>query len=167
MTVADSNLPYRPCVGIMLLNCDNLVWLGRRFDKANDEGEGQWWQMPQGGIDEAEDPAKAALRELEEETSVRSAEIIAEAPGWLVYDLPNHLVGTAWNGRFRGQKQKWFAARFLGDDSEIDLAPKGHTPEFDAWRWAPMDELPQLIVPFKRDVYEQVIAAFRDLGRDC
>jgi putative (di)nucleoside polyphosphate hydrolase len=166
MTVADSNLPYRPCVGIMLLNCDNLVWLGRRFDKANDEGEGQWWQMPQGGIDEAEDPAKAALRELEEETSVRSAEIIAEAPGWLVYDLPNHLVGTAWNGRFRGQKQKWFAARFLGDDSEIDLAPKGHTPEFDAWRWAPMDELPQLIVPFKRDVYQQVIAAFRDLGRD-
>ena len=165
MNAVGSSLPYRPCVGIMLLNRDNLVWLGRRFDKANDEGEGQWWQMPQGGIDEAEDPAKAALRELEEETSVRSAEIIAAAPGWLVYDLPDHLVGTAWNGRFRGQKQKWFAARFLGNDSEVDLAPEGHKPEFDAWRWAPMDELPQLIVPFKRDVYEQVIAAFRHLGR--
>jgi putative (di)nucleoside polyphosphate hydrolase len=165
MARIDRDLPYRACVGIMLLNRDNLVWLGRRCDKANDEGAGQWWQMPQGGIDEAEDPATAALRELEEETSVRSAEIIAEAPGWFHYDLPDHLIGTAWNGRYRGQKQKWFAARFLGQDSEIDLAPGNHKPEFDAWRWAPMGELVHLIVPFKRHVYEQVIAAFGHLGR--
>ena len=164
MEVNKRDLPYRPCVGIMLLNRDGLVWVGRRFDKANEEGPGKWWQMPQGGIDPQEDAARAALRELEEETSVRSAEIVAEAPGWLTYDLPNHLVGVAWNGRYRGQKQKWFAARFLGDDSEIDLAPHGHKPEFDAWRWARMDELPKLIVPFKRDVYQQVIAAFRHLG---
>jgi putative (di)nucleoside polyphosphate hydrolase len=165
MARIDRDLPYRACVGIMLFNRDNLVWLGRRCDKANDEGAGQWWQMPQGGIDEAEDPADAALRELAEETSVRSAEIIAEAPGWFVYDLPDHLIGTAWNGRYRGQKQKWFAARFLGEDSEIDLASVGHKPEFDAWRWAPMDELVQLIVPFKRDVYEQVVAVFGPLVR--
>jgi len=165
MARIDRDLPYRACVGIMLFNRDNLVWLGRRCDKANDEGAGQWWQMPQGGIDEAEDPADAALRELAEETSVRSAEIIAEAPGWFVYDLPDHLIGTAWNGRYRGQKQKWFAARFLGEDSEIDLASVGQKPEFDAWRWAPMDELVQLIVPFKRDVYEQVVAVFGPLVR--
>jgi putative (di)nucleoside polyphosphate hydrolase len=147
----------------MLLNRDNLVWLGRRSDKDNDEGVGQWWQMPQGGIDEAEDPAAAALRELAEETSARSAEIIAETPGWLVYDLPEHLIGKSWQGRYRGQKQKWFAARFLGDDSEFNLTPDGHKPEFDAWRWAGIDELPDLVVPFKRTVYEQVVAAFRHL----
>ena len=157
-------LPYRPCVGIMLLNRHGLVWVGRRYDKANDEGPGKWWQMPQGGIDPEEDAARAALRELEEETSVRSAEIIAEAPGWFTYDLPDHLVGVAWNGRYRGQKQKWFAARFLGDDSEVNLKPHGHKPEFDAWRWARIDELPELIVPFKRDVYQQVIPAFRHLA---
>lgn len=164
MQVNKRDLPYRPCVGIMLLNRDGLVWIGRRYDKANEEGPGKWWQMPQGGIDPREDAARAALRELEEETAVRSAEIIAEAPGWFTYDLPDHLVGTAWKGRYRGQKQKWFAARFLGEDCEIDLAPHGHKPEFDAWRWARMDELPELIVPFKRDVYRQVIAAFRHLG---
>lgn len=165
MAIFKDQLPYRPCVGVMLLNRDGLVWVGRRYDKANDGGPGKWWQMPQGGIDASEDAARAALRELEEETSVRSAEIIAEAPDWLTYDLPDHLIGVAWQGRYRGQKQKWFAARFLGDDSEIDLAPEGHKPEFDAWRWAPMDELPQLIVPFKRPVYEQVVKAFRHLGK--
>jgi putative (di)nucleoside polyphosphate hydrolase len=164
MARIERDLPYRACVGIMLLNRDSLVWIGRRCDKANDEGPGQWWQMPQGGIDEAEDPAAAALRELEEETSARSAEIISETPGWLIYDLPDHLIGKAWKGRYRGQKQKWFAARFLGDDSEFNLAPEGQTPEFDAWRWAPMEELAHLVVPFKRDVYEQVIAAFRHLA---
>jgi putative (di)nucleoside polyphosphate hydrolase len=148
----------------MLLSRGGLVWIGRRYDKANEEGPGRWWQMPQGGIDPDEDAAKAALRELKEETSVRSAEIIAEAPGWFTYDLPEHLIGVAWHGRYRGQKQKWFAARFLGEDSEIDLSPPGHDPEFDAWRWARMDELPELIVPFKRDVYQQVIAAFRHLA---
>jgi putative (di)nucleoside polyphosphate hydrolase len=161
----DRDLPYRACVGIMLLNRDNRVWLGRRCDKPNDEGAGQWWQMPQGGIDEGEDPAVAALRELQEETSARSAEIIAETPGWLVYDLPDHLIGKAWGGRYRGQTQKWFAARFLGDDAEFDLAPDGHEQEFDAWRWAGMDELPDLVVPFKRKVYEEVVAAFRHLAQ--
>ena len=159
------DLPYRACVGIMLLNRDNLVWLGRRYDKSNEEGSGRWWQMPQGGIDEAEDPAAAALRELAEETSARSAEIIAEAPNWLVYDLPDHLIGVAWKGRYRGQRQKWFAARFLGDDAEFNLAPDGHKPEFDAWRWAPMEELPGLVVSFKRHVYQQVVEAFRHLAR--
>ncbi len=103
---------YRPCVGVMLLNPQGLVWVGRRFQKQNDDGVGHWWQMPQGGIDGDEDPAAAALRELEEETAVRSAEIIAEAPGWYNYDLPEHLIGKSWKGKYRGQTQKWFAARF-------------------------------------------------------
>ena len=155
---------YRPCVGIMLLNAAGLVWIGRRFDKANDEGKGKWWQMPQGGIDGTEDPGRAALRELAEETAVTSAEIIAEAPRWYSYDLPAHLMGKSWNGKYRGQTQKWFALRFTGDDSEINLKPPGHKQEFDQWRWAKMDEVAELIVPFKRQVYQQVIAAFRHLG---
>jgi putative (di)nucleoside polyphosphate hydrolase len=158
------SLPYRPCVGVVLLNRQGLVWVGRRRDKANDEGVGQWWQMPQGGIDEGEDPAAAALRELKEETGVSSAEVIAETPGWLTYDLPAHLVGTAWKGRYRGQKQKWFACRFVGEDGEVDISGIGHKAEFDRWRWAPITELPDLIVPFKRNVYEQVVEAFRHLA---
>ena len=157
-------MPYRPCVGVALFNRAGHVWIGRRHDKANDEGKGHWWQMPQGGIDKGEDPAAAAMRELKEETGVTSAEMIAEAPGWLTYDLPEHLIGIAWKGRFRGQKQKWFACRFLGEDSEIDISGIGHKAEFDKWRWAALDELPGLIVPFKRDVYVQVVAAFRPLA---
>jgi putative (di)nucleoside polyphosphate hydrolase len=149
----------------MLLNPQGLVWVGRRFQKQNDDGVGHWWQMPQGGIDGDEDPAAAALRELEEETAVRSAEIIAEAPDWYNYDLPEHLIGKSWKGKYRGQTQKWFAARFLGDDSEINLAPPGHKQEFDQWRWAPMNEVINAIAPFKKPVYEQVIAAFRHLGQ--
>ena len=156
---------YRPCVGIMLLNPQGLVWVGRRFQKQNDDGIGHWWQMPQGGIDGDEDPAAAALRELEEETAVRSAEIIAEAPGWYNYDLPEHLIGQSWKGKYRGQTQKWFAARFTGNDSEINLAPPGHKQEFDQWRWVKMNEVIDAIVPFKKPVYEQVIAAFRHLGQ--
>jgi putative (di)nucleoside polyphosphate hydrolase len=157
---------YRPCVGIMLLNDRGLVWIGRRTDIDNDEGSGLWWQMPQGGIDENEDPAAAALRELYEETSVRSARIIAEAPGWQRYDLPAHLIGIAWGGRWRGQRQKWYAARFEGKDEEIDIsAPSGHKAEFDDWRWAGMDELESVIVPFKRAVYRDVVAAFRHLAQ--
>ena len=155
---------YRPCVGVMLLNREGRVWIGRRFDAPNEEGAGQWWQMPQGGIDPDEDPRLAAKRELAEETSVRSAEIIAEAPDWYCYDIPAHLIGKSWSGRYRGQIQKWFALRFTGDESEIDLAPPGHEQEFDAWRWAAMDEVPQLIVPFKREVYEKVVSAFRHLA---
>ena len=156
---------YRPCVGVMLLNPQGLVWVGRRFQKQNDDGVGHWWQMPQGGIDGNEDPAAAALRELEEETAVRSAEIIAEAPGWYNYDLPEHLIGKSWKGKYRGQTQKWFAARFTGKDSEINLAPPGHKQEFDQWRWVTMNEVIDAIVPFKKPVYEQVIAAFRHLGQ--
>jgi putative (di)nucleoside polyphosphate hydrolase len=159
-----SDLPYRPCVGVMLINRQGLVWLGRRADKPNDEGKGQWWQMPQGGIDKDEDPRQAALRELKEETSIASAEVIAEAPQWYKYDLPEHLIGKSWNGRYRGQTQKWFALRFLGHDGEVDLAPPGQKPEFDQWRWVKMNEIADLIVPFKREVYEKVIAAFRHLG---
>jgi len=156
---------YRPCVGVMLLNAQGLVWIGRRFQKQNDDGVGHWWQMPQGGIDAGEDPAVAATRELEEETAVRSAEIIAEAPDWYNYDLPEHLIGHSWKGKYRGQTQKWFAARFTGKDSEINLAPPGHKQEFDQWRWAKMSEVIDLIVPFKKPVYEKVIAAFRHLGQ--
>ena len=156
---------YRPCVGVMLLNPQGLVWVGRRFQKENDDGVGHWWQMPQGGIDGNEDPAAAALRELEEETAVRSAEIIAEAPGWYNYDLPEQLIGKSWKGKYRGQTQKWFAARFTGKDSEINLAPPGHKQEFDQWRWVKMHEVIDAIVPFKKPVYEQVIAAFRHLGQ--
>ena len=156
---------YRPCVGVMLLNGQGLVWIGRRFQKQNDDGVGHWWQMPQGGVDKGEDPAVAALRELEEETAVHSAEIIAEAPDWYTYDLPEHLIGKSWNGKYRGQTQKWFAARFTGSDSEINLAPPGHKQEFDQWRWANMSEMIDLIVPFKKPVYEQVIRAFSHLGQ--
>jgi putative (di)nucleoside polyphosphate hydrolase len=156
---------YRPCVGMMLLNKQGLVWLGRRSEKVHDEGQGTWWQMPQGGIDEGEDPRACAIRELYEETSVRSAEVIAEAPEWYHYDLPQHLQGKSWGGRWRGQTQKWFALRFLGDDAEIDLKPPGHKQEFDMWQWIQLDAMKDLVVPFKRQVYEQVTAAFRHLAR--
>ncbi len=155
---------YRPCVGVMLLNAQGLVWIGRRFEKQNDDGIGKWWQMPQGGIDAGEDPAKAVMRELYEETAVTSAHIIAEAQNWYNYDLPEHLIGKSWGGKYRGQKQKWFAVKFTGKDSEINLQPPGHKQEFDEWRWAKMDEMLELIIPFKREVYVDVIAAFRHLG---
>jgi putative (di)nucleoside polyphosphate hydrolase len=155
---------YRPCVGVMLLNKQGLVWIGRRFEKQNDEGTGKWWQMPQGGIDDGEDPARAVLRELQEETGITSAHIIAEAPNWLTYDLPKHLIGKSWAGKYRGQKQKWFAVQFDGDDTEINLKQPGHKQEFDAWRWVKMDEMMELIIAFKREVYVDVIAAFRHLG---
>jgi putative (di)nucleoside polyphosphate hydrolase len=157
---------YRPCVGIMVLDRTGRVWIGRRHDApAEPEGPGAWWQMPQGGIDASEDPAKAALRELEEETGIRSVDIIAESPGWYCYDLPLDLRPTAWGGRYRGQRQKWFAVRFRGGDDEVSLTRPGHPPEFDVWRWAPIDELVALVVPFKRAVYAQVVAEFACLAR--
>ena len=158
---------YRPCVGVMLLNGQGLVWVGRRFQKQNDDGIGHWWQMPQGGIDEGEDPAVAAMRELAEETAVRSAEIIAEAPDWYNYDLPEHLIGHSWKGKYRGQTQKWFALRFTGDEAEIDVRSPGggaHRPEFVDWRWERLENLPGLIVPFKRGVYERVVETFARFG---
>ena len=164
MSDAKSITAYRPCVGVMLLNRQGLVWVGRRFQKQNDDGVGYWWQMPQGGIDEGENPRVAAKRELQEETAVHSAEIIAEAPGWYNYDLPEHLIGKSWKGKYRGQTQKWFALRFTGDDSEVNLASPGHKQEFDQWRWVRMDEVIDAIVPFKKPVYEQVVKAFRHLG---
>ena len=159
-----ASLPYRPCVGIMLLDQRGHVFVGRRPDVFDEEGRGEWWQMPQGGIDAGEDAAKAARRELHEETGVSSAEIVGETADWLRYDLPKHLIGRSWGGRYRGQRQKWFAMRFLGHDSEADLAPPGMKPEFDRWRWVPMAELLDLIVPFKRGVYEKVVAEFRPLA---
>ena len=160
-------LPYRLCVGAAVFNRDGLVWIGRRSDEdAEGEGEGHWWQMPQGGLDEGEDPYQAVLRELYEETSIRSASLIREAADWFAYDLPPELVATSWKGRYRGQKQKWFALRFEGDESEIDVLDPGdgNTPEFSEWRWERLERLPELIVPFKRNVYEDIVAAFRDIG---
>jgi len=159
---------YRPCVGVMLLNRDGLVWVGRRLQDGLDdnEGVGKWWQMPQGGIDKGEDGPTAALRELQEETGVRSAEIIEEAPSTYKYDLPDHLIGVAWKGKFRGQEQRWFALRYTGeDDSEVDISGIGHKAEFDEWRWVKMVELADLIVPFKREVYTGVVKDFLHLAR--
>jgi putative (di)nucleoside polyphosphate hydrolase len=166
MAADDMSLAYRPCVGIMVLNPAGQVWIGRRHEARGDpEGPGAWWQMPQGGIDEHEDPAKAALRELEEETGMRSVEIIAESPVWYTYELPEELRPKAWGGRYRGQRQKWFVAQFLGPDAEIALERPGHSKEFDSWRWAGIDELVGLIIPFKRAVYEKVVRDFAGLAR--
>ncbi|WP_421724854.1 RNA pyrophosphohydrolase [Bauldia sp.] len=161
------SLPYRPCVGIALFNRAGLVWVGQRSDKdAEGEGSGHWWQMPQGGLDDGEDPYEAARRELFEETSVKDTSLIREAADWFAYDLPPELIGVSWKGRYRGQKQKWFALRFEGRDADIDVLHPGdgHKPEFTEWRWERLERLPGLIVPFKRGVYEQVAAAFGDLG---
>ena len=155
-----SALPYRPCVGIMLINAGGLVWIGRRRDSFAENGGN--WQMPQGGIDAGEDPAAAARRELTEETGTAQAEILAELRGWLHYDLPVALIGPAFQGRYRGQRQKWFAMRYLGSDDDFNIhAPHGGTPpEFDAWRWETASELPALIVPFKQKIYEAVVEEF-------
>jgi putative (di)nucleoside polyphosphate hydrolase len=157
-----SPLPYRPCVGVMLVNAQGLAFVGRRAEREGaPEGEGQWWQMPQGGMDAGEAPEDAARRELAEETGVVSATFIGRTEDWLYYDLPPELVGVAWQGRYCGQKQMWFAARFEGEESEINLGPRpGHKSEFDAWRWVPVEDLPGLVVRFKREVYAAVVAAF-------
>ena len=152
----------------MVLNKEGLVWAGRRIPVADGELEdaGHLWQMPQGGIDRGETAQEAAWRELYEETGIRTASLIAEAPSWISYDLPAHLIGVALKGRYRGQTQKWFAFRFEGQDSEIAVnpPPDGHTPEFDHWEWKVMSDLPNLIVPFKRKLYVEIVSAFSHLA---
>ena len=159
------DLLYRPCVGVMLVNREGRVFVGKRAQGGN-EDTGYTWQMPQGGIDPGEDAYEGALRELYEETNVRSVELIGQTAGWVRYDLPDHLVGVAWKGKYCGQKQKWFALRFTGHDGEIDVTNPGggaHRPEFTEWRWEKIDALPGLIVPFKRAVYDEVIAQLKPL----
>lgn len=151
-----AHLPYRLGVGVVLFDRDGRVFVGRRIDQTAEA-----WQLPQGGIDPDEAPLHAALRELKEEIGTDKAEIVGESRDWLVYDLPAELVGKVWQGRYRGQKQKWYAARFLGEDGDIDLATSH--PEFDAWKWVPLDALPDLIVPFKRELYRRIVAEFRHL----
>ena len=151
-----SGYGYRPAAGIMLVNREGKVWVGQRLDSKLEA-----WQMPQGGLDEGEDPQDGALRELEEETGIRRdlVEIVARCPRELTYDLPEDLVGVVWKEKWRGQRQTWFLARFLGTDDDVNLQT-AH-PEFRAWRWSDVDDLPAMIVPFKKKLYEEVIAAFR------
>ena len=161
MTQDESKLPYRPCVGAMILNSEGLIWIGRRFDAPSiAQGRGQWWRMPQGGIDEGEEAARAVVREVREETGISSIATIAKLEGDYLYDLPPELLaGKIWGGKYRGQCQTWFALRFTGSDSEVDITPRtGPKPEFDAWRWAHASELLDVIVPFKRDVYRAVLS---------
>ncbi len=152
-----SSLPYRLNVGAALFNHEGRVFIGRRADTA--PGVPGRWQLPQGGVDEGEDLRSAVLRELEEEIGTRNADIIAEHPDWHAYDLPPHLIGQAFGGRYRGQRQRWFALRFRGEESDIRLDSHTH-PEFCAWRWADLAELPDLAVPFKRDIYARLAQDF-------
>lgn len=161
------DLPYRACVGLCVFNRQGLVFVGRRIEGAEHVDDTHVWQMPQGGIDKGEDTDKAALRELYEETNIRSVEKLGEVDEWLSYDIPRKIGEEVWKGRYRGQTQKWFALRFTGDESEIDLAHPagGHKPEFSEWRWEPMKNLPGLIIPFKRPVYEKVVEAFSKFAK--
>jgi putative (di)nucleoside polyphosphate hydrolase len=160
---AAHDLPYRPCVGVMLLGPDAQAFIGRRTDGPEIGTAEFMWQMPQGGLDAGEEPYEAALRELYEETNVRSVQPLAEMKGWISYDLPEHLIGIAWGGRYRGQRQKWFLMRFTGAEDEIDVrrpAEGAYPPEFVEWRWEQAARLPELVVPFKRQVYERILTEF-------
>ena len=152
-------LPYRPCVGVMLVNESGRAFVGKRIDNR----EGDWWQMPQGGVDPGEDLDAAMLREVEEEVGARAEhlEIVGRLPDELFYDLPEELQGKLWGGKYRGQRQTWYLVRFTGRDGDIDLEAHAH-PEFCEWKWVDPELLPELIVPFKREVYQTVVAGFRD-----
>jgi len=161
-------MPYRDCVGIVVFNSQGKVWAGHRLREDNDEiaGTDQLWQFPQGGIDEAESPLSAARRELYEETGITSVQLIAEIDDWLYYDLPDNVLGRALKGKYRGQRQKWFAFQFLGEEREIAInpPPEGQNAEFDAWDWMELVQLPALVASFKRDVYENVVRQFLPLA---
>jgi putative (di)nucleoside polyphosphate hydrolase len=151
---------YRPCVGVMLVNAQGRAFVGKRIDNK----EGDFWQMPQGGVDEGEDPGRAVLRELWEETGAAAehVEVVMRLPQELFYELPDNLKGKLWGGRYLGQRQTWYLARFTGNDGDIDL--EAHDPpEFFEWKWVDPDLLPELIVPFKREVYAAIVAGFRPL----
>jgi putative (di)nucleoside polyphosphate hydrolase len=154
-----STLPYRPNVGAVLFNAHGEVFVGRRANMPDGDAAARVWQLPQGGIDGDEDPAVAVFRELREEIGTTQAEIVGEHPEWLTYDLPAALIGRALHGRYRGQRQRWFALRFTGTDSDIQLDLDPH-PEFDAWRWVPLATLPELAVAFKRPIYEELARSF-------
>lgn len=155
-----ASLPYRPNVGAVLFNRAGLVFVARRADMPNADGAAGGWQLPQGGIDEGEDPRAAVLRELEEEIGTGKADVIGEHPDWLTYDLPPELLGRTLGGRYRGQRQRWFALRLTGGDSDIRLDVDPH-PEFDAWRWWPLEAVPELAVGFKRPIYDVLAVSFR------
>lgn len=157
--MSEDDRPYRPCVGIMLMNSKGEIFVGNRIDTPGDH-----WQMPQGGVDDGEDPQAAVMRELGEEIGTEKASILAESKSWHSYNLPRDLSRKIWKGRYRGQTQKWFLMRFEGDDSDIDL--NAHKAEFSEWRWSPLDELCDRIVPFKRDIYERVVDEFSNLIAD-
>jgi len=156
MNKAALDLPYRPCVGVTLFNARAHVFVGQRIDSSTEA-----WQMPQGGMDPGEAPHETALRELEEEIGTNQGRIVGEIPDWLVYDLPDHLIGKVWKGRYRGQRQRWFAMTFEGTDADINLETKH--PEFNAWQWVELEALPDLIVPFKRDLYAKIVTEFRPI----
>lgn len=158
------DLPYRPCVGLAVFDRTGHVFMGQRVGGPEHVDTTYSWQLPQGGIDKGEDPYEAALRELYEETSIRSVKKLGEIEDWLTYDIPGRVVGQAWRGKFRGQTQKWFAFAFTGDEKEIEILKPGgghHKAEFMAWRWESLERAPELVVPFKRPVYERVAQEFR------
>ena len=152
-------LPYRQCAGIVLFNYTGMVLVGKRIDQITEA-----WQMPQGGIDENEEPLEAALRELEEEINTANVEILAESKNWHKYDLPKNLRGKLWKGRYRGQNQKWFAMKYLGDDKQIQ--PQSvKKPEFNDWKWIDIEDLPRVAIKFKQDIYRSISVEFFEISK--